>query len=220
MAGFGKRRKSVFREYAETIVIVVAAVLFLRAFVVHAYNIPSGSMMPTLAVGDRILVNKLSYGLRLPDLNWLPFTGCVDLSRGTHVLEWDVPERGDVVVFVYPQDRCRDFVKRVVGVPGDEVHIRDKKVLINGKAVEDVHAHFKDRGTTLGVGHVRDNLGPFKVPAGHLFVMGDNRDRSLDSRFWGFVPIRDVRGRAVVRYWSWDSENSRLRWRRIGRLIH
>jgi len=220
VAGFGKRRKSVVREYTETIVIVVAAVLFLRAFVVQAYNIPSGSMMPTLAVGDRILVNKLSYGLRLPDLNWLPFAGCVDLSRGTHVAEWDVPGRGDVVVFVYPQDRCRDFVKRVVGVPGDEVHIRDKKVHINGEPVEDLHAHFEDLGITLGPGHVRDNFGPLKVPAGYLFVMGDNRDRSFDSRFWGLVPIADVRGRAMVRYWSWDSENSRLRWRRLVGLIH
>ena len=214
------RRKSVFREYTETIVIVVAAVLFLRAFVVQAYNIPSGSMMPTLEVGDRIFVNKLSYGVRLPDLNWLPFAGCVDLSRGTHVAEWAVPERGDVVVFVYPQDRCRDFVKRVVGVPGDEVLIRNKKLHINGQAVEDLHAHFEDPGIVRGAGHVRDNLGPLKVPADHLFVMGDNRDRSLDSRFWGLVPIDDVHGRAVVTYWSWDAENSRLRWRRIGRPVY
>ena len=220
MAGFGKRRKTVFREYAETIVIVVAAVLFLRAFVVQAYNIPSGSMTPTLAVGDRILVNKLSYGLRLPDLSWLPFVGCVDLARGTHVTEWNTPKRDDVIVFVYPRDRCRDFVKRVVGVPGDEVLIRDKKVYVNGEAVKDAHARFLDGDAIQGAGHVRDNLGPLKVPAGYLFVMGDNRDRSLDSRFWGFVPVDDVRGRALVRYWSWDAEERRLRWRRIGRPVY
>ena len=118
------------------------------------------------------------------------------------------PERGDVIVFVYPQDRCKDFVKRVVAVPGDELVIRNKKVYINGDLVEDAHARFEDRGISLGADHVRDNLGPVKVPDGHVFVMGDNRDRSFDSRFWGFVPIEDVRGRAFVKYWSWDSETA------------
>ncbi len=220
MARPPKTRKTVVREYAEAIVIALLAALFLRAFVVQAFKIPSGSMIPTLAIGDHILVNKLSYGVRLPDVNWLPFAGCVDLARGSQVMEWDIPERGDVVVFVYPRDRCKDFIKRVVAVPGDEVVIRDKKVYINGEPVEDAHAHFEDRGAVLGAGHVRDNFGPAKVPEGRVFVMGDNRDRSLDSRFWGFVPIEDIRGRAFVKYWSWDSENRRLRWWRIGRLIH
>ena len=217
---FPKPRKSVFREYTEAILIALLAALFLRAFVVQAFKIPSGSMIPTLAIGDHILVNKLSYGVRLPDVNWLPFAGCIDLARGSHVMEWDIPERDDVIVFVYPEDRCKDFIKRVVAVPGDEVVIRDKKVFINGEPVEDAHAHFEEQGVLLGTGHVRDNFGPVKVPGDHVFVMGDNRDRSFDSRFWGFVPIKDVRGRAFVKYWSWDSENSRLRWWRIGGLIY
>ncbi len=220
MARFGKPRKSVLREYTEAILIALVAALFLRAFVVQAFKIPSGSMIPTLAIGDHILVNKLSYGLRLPDVNWVPLAGCVDLVRGSHLVEWDIPERDDVVVFVYPEDRCKDFIKRVVGLPGDEVAIRNKRVHINGKPVDDDHAHFEDEGATLGAGHVRDNFGPVTVPDGRVFVMGDNRDRSFDSRFWGFVPIQDIRGRAFVKYWSWDSENSRLRWWRIGGLIH
>ncbi len=225
MAIFSKARKSVFREYTEAIVIALLAALFLRTFVVQAFKIPSGSMIPTLVIGDHILVNKLSYGVRLPDLNWVPFAGCVDLARGSHVVNWDAPERGDVIVFIYPQDRCKDFIKRVVAVPGDEVRIRDKKVFINGEPVEDAHADFEDKGMILGEGHPRDNLAPIQVPEGHLFVMGDNRDRSFDSRFWGFVPIDDVRGRAFVKYWSWDSEREqgsweRLRWWRIGGLIH
>ena len=225
MASLRKTGKSVFREYAEAIIIALIAALFLRAFVVQAFKIPSGSMIPTLVVGDHILVNKLSYGIRLPDLNWIPFAGCVDMTRGSHVAAWDTPERGDVIVFIYPEDRCKDFIKRVVGVPGDEIRIRDKKVHVNGAAVEDAHAHFVEQGMTLGPGHLRDNLGPVRVPDGHLFVMGDNRDRSFDSRFWGFVPIDDVRGRAFVKYWSWNSDtgkgwSQRLRWWRIGQFIY
>ena len=226
MARYPRSRKSVFREYTEAILIALVAALFLRAFVVQAFKIPSGSMIPTLAIGDQILVNKLSYGVRMPDVNWVPLAGCVDLVRGSHVMDWGMPERGDVIVFVYPKDRCKDFIKRVVAVPGDEVMIRDKKLFINGKAVEDPHAHFEDGGMTLSGDHVRDNLGPVKVPEGRVFVMGDNRDRSFDSRFWGFVPIEDVRGRAFIKYWSWDSEDerlswwSRLRWWRIGGLIY
>ena len=130
-----------------------------------------------------------------------------------------------MVVFIYPQDRCKDFIKRVVGVPGDEVVIRDKKVFINGEPVEDPHAHFEDQGMFLGASHTRDNLGPIRVPEGRVFVMGDNRDRSFDSRSWGFVPIDDVRGRAFVKYWSWDSDRERgwwqrLRWWRVGGLIY
>ena len=214
------RKKSVFREYAEAILIALVAALVLRAFVVQAFKIPSGSMIPTLAIGDHILVNKLSYGIRLPDLNWLPFAGCVDLARGSRVMQWGIPERSDVIVFVFPKDRCKDFIKRVAGIPGDEVTIRSKKVYINGELVDDAHAHFEDQEMTLGANHVRDNFGPVKVPDGYVFVMGDNRDRSFDSRFWGFVPIDDVRGRAFIKYWSWDSENSSLRWWRIGGLIH
>ena len=214
------RKKSVVREYVEAILIALVAALFLRAFVVQAFKIPSGSMIPTLEIGDHILVNKLAYGIRLPDINWLPVVGCVDLSSGSHLTEWDIPKRGDVVVFVYPRDRCKDFIKRVVGIPGDEVEIRDKKVYLNGKPVEDVQAYFEDPQVVRGPNGIRDNFGPTRVPKTHIFVMGDNRDRSYDSRFWGFVPIKDVRGRAFIKYFSWDSDKSRPRWTRFGNLIY
>lgn len=213
-------RKSVVREYAEAIVIALIAALFLRAFVVQAFKIPSGSMIPTLEVGDHILVNKLAYGVRSPDINWLPLVGCVDLSNGSHLVEWDTPRRGDVVVFVYPRDRCKDFIKRVVGVPGDVVEIRNKRVYINGGPVEDAHAFHEDPDLAYGSNRGRDNYGPVEVPEDHIFVMGDNRDRSYDSRFWGFVPVRDVRGRAFIKYFSWDSDNSHPRWSRIGNFIY
>jgi len=214
-------KKSVVREYAEAILIALVAALFLRAFVVQAFKIPSGSMIPTLEIGDHILVNKLAYGVRSPDINWLPIVGCVDLSSGSHVVEWDMPKRGDVVVFVYPRDRCKDFIKRVVGVPGDMVEIRDKQVYINGEpVVEDAHAYYEDPNVVHGANRPRDNFGPVQVPDNHIFVMGDNRDRSYDSRFWGFVPIQDVRGRAFIKYFSWDSDESQPRWNRIGNLIY
>jgi len=214
------RKKSVVREYAEAILIALVAALFLRAFVVQAFKIPSGSMIPTLEIGDHILVNKLAYGVRTPDINWLPVVGCVDLSSGSHLVEWDMPKRGDVVVFVYPRDRCKDFIKRVVGVPGDSVEIRNKKVYVNGEQVEDLHAFFEDPELARGSNGIRDNFGPVQVPENHIFVMGDNRDRSYDSRFWGFVPVQDVRGRAFIKYFSWDSDNGQPRWRRIGNLIY
>jgi signal peptidase I len=213
-------KKSVVREYGEAILIALLAALFLRAFVVQAFKIPSGSMIPTLQIGDHILVNKMAYGIRAPDINWLPFVGCDDLFQGSDVVEWDTPKRGDVVVFVYPRDRCKDFIKRVIGVPGDTVEIRNKRVYINGKPVKDEHAYYDDPHIEHGVNRIRDNFGPVRVPPNHIFVMGDNRDRSYDSRFWGFVPIKDVRGRAFIKYFSWDSDDSKPRWTSIGNLIY
>ncbi|MFV0438419.1 MAG: signal peptidase I [Desulfopila sp.] len=209
------RKKSLVREYIEAIVIAILLALFIRTFIVQAFKIPSGSMLPTLKIGDYLLVSKFSYGIRVP------FTGQLLVPLGS-------PERGDVVVFRFPRDRSVDYIKRVVGLPGDTVTIKDKQVLINGEAVADPHAHFSSAEIVDAEVGPRDNFGPVTVPKGAIFVMGDNRDNSFDSRFWGFVDERDILGKAFILYWSWDTERPLLsadrfesvRWQRIGRLIH
>lgn len=205
----GVKSKSTFREYAEAIIMALLLALFIRTFIVQAFKIPSGSMIPTLQIGDHILVNKLAYGIRVP--LW-----------GQYLVDFKKPQGGDVVVFVFPEDRSKDFIKRVIGVAGDVVEIRGKKVYINGEAVQDPHAHFEgEDGAQGGVNFfVRDDYGPRTVPENHIFVMGDNRDRSYDSRFWGFVDLDDVRGKAFLIYWSWDGNDRWVRWERIGDLIH
>lgn len=201
-----KRAKSTFREYAEAIGMALLLALFIRTFIVQAFKIPSGSMIPTLQIGDHILVNKLSYGVRLPFLE-------------SYLVEFKKARRGDVVVFVFPEDRSKDFIKRVIGVEGDLVEIRGKKLYINNQPVEDSHAHFEG-DDPLGGLHIRDDYGPTRVPQGHIFVMGDNRDRSYDSRFWGFVSLEDVKGKAFLIYWSWDGTDRWVRWERLGGLIY
>jgi signal peptidase I len=201
------KTKSTFREYVEAIGMALLLALFIRTFIVQAFKIPSGSMIPTLQIGDHILVNKLAYGVRIPF--WEQYV--VDFSR---------VERGDVVVFVFPEDRSKDFIKRVIGVPGDSVEIRGKKVYVNGKQIEDPHAHFEgDDPQNAGL-TTRDDFGPKTVPENSIFVMGDNRDRSYDSRFWGFVNLDDVRGKAFLIYWSWDGADRWVRWERLGSLIY
>jgi signal peptidase I len=199
------RTKSSLREYVEAFGLALLLALCIRSFVVQAFKIPSGSMLPTLEVGDHILVNKFVYGVRLP-------------VTDTLLIPWSTPQRGDVVVFVYPLDPTKDFIKRVVGTPGDAVEIRDKQVYINGEHVEDSHGYFADGAK--GGGTPRDNFGPVTVPADHIFVMGDNRDRSYDSRFWGFVDLNDVKGKAFLIYWSWDGRDRWVRWDRLGDVIH
>jgi signal peptidase I len=195
------------RENIEAILIAVVIALFIRTFVVQAFKIPSGSMKQTLLVGDHILVNKFIYGVKIPYLN-------------TDILPLGAPERGDIVVFKYPVDPKKDFIKRVIGVAGDVVEIRDKVVYINSEKLNHDYGVFTDSRTISGGMRPRDNLGPISVPQGALFVLGDNRDESYDSRFWGFVPVRDVSGKAFVIYWSWDSEEFGVRWGRIARLLH
>ncbi len=201
------KTKSAFREYAESIALALILALFIRSFIVQAFKIPSGSMIPTLQVGDHILVNKLSYGIRNPF--W-----------GSYLLHIKKPQHGDVVVFIFPEDRTKDFIKRVIGVEGDTVEIRDKKISINGKPLEDPHAYFEGDPPERGAFNVRDDYGPRQVPENHIFVMGDNRDRSYDSRYWGFVNLEDVKGRAFLIYWSWDGSDRWIRWERIGNLIY
>ncbi len=200
------KKKSTFREYAEAIVIALVLAFLIRTFVVQAFKIPSGSMEPTLEIGDHILVNKFIYGIKIP------FTS-------VRLFPLEKPKRGDVVVFIYPLDPKKDFIKRVVAVEGDTVQIVNKKLLINGAEVPEPYAVYNDEIIFPGEVQKRDNFGPITVPKGSLFVLGDNRDRSLDSRFWGFVPIEDLRGKAFIIYWSWNSQETSIRWHRIGKLI-
>lgn len=198
------KAKSTFREYAEALLVALALALFIRTFFVQAFKIPSGSMLETLQIGDHLLVNKLLYGLRIP-------------VYGTRLFSYFHPERGDIIVFVYPEDREKDFIKRVIGIPGDEIEIRDKKLFRNGQPVGDEpYARYAEPAEP----GPRDNFGPVTVPDGNVFVMGDNRDHSFDSRFWGFVPYEDIKGKAFVIYWSWDGDDGWVRWARLGKLVH
>lgn len=201
-----QKPKSLVREYVEAIAIAVVLALFIRTFVVQAFKIPSGSMKQTLYVGDHILVNKFLYGINIP------FTDI-------HVLPFRDPERLDVVVFKYPEDETKDFIKRVIGLPGDRVQIINKVVYVNGEALKEDYTIHTQPGIIPGDIQRRDNFGPIVVPEGSYFVMGDNRDQSLDSRFWGYVKKNKIQGRAFLIYWSWDSEQTWVRWWRIGRII-
>lgn len=202
-----RTKKNVFREYGEAILIAFILALFIRTFVVQAFKIPSGSMKPTLLVGDHILVNKFLYGVKIPftDITLVPVKK---------------PKRGDIVVFKFPEDPKKDFIKRVIAVSGDTVQIRNKEVYINDKPIDDPYGIHIDPHTIPGKLRPRDNLDPVSVPPDSLFVMGDNRDHSYDSRFWGFVKLSSVKGKAFIIYWSWDKENLGVRWRRLGRLMH
>lgn len=198
--------KSTAREYAESVFWAVLLALVIRTFIVQTFLIPSGSMESTLAIGDRLVVNKFLYGLQIP------FTD-------RRILKLRDPERGDVAVFRYPVDRSKDFIKRVIGVPGDEIAIKDKQVFINGSPYRNGHEVNREAQVFPREINPRDNFGPIRVPAGSYFMMGDNRDHSYDSRFWGCVKQSDLVGKAMVKYWSWDQDAWRVRWSSIGQLI-
>lgn len=178
----------------------------IRKYLVQAYKIPFGAMRPTLLVGDHILVNKFIYGIKIPFLD----VTLVPIKE---------PERGDIVVFEFPEDPKKDFIKRVIAVGGDTVEIRNKTVYINHKLFEDPYGTYLDPHIIPGRARPRDNFGPVTVPYDSLFVMGDNRDHSYDSRFWGFVKQEAVKGKAVNIYWSWDRQATSVRWGRIGKHI-
>jgi signal peptidase I len=201
---------------------VILAVLVIRSFVVEPFRIPSGSMMPTLLPGDFILVNKFSYGLRLPVVH-------------TRIFGDGEPQRGDVVVFRYPKDPSQDYIKRIVGLPGDSIRYEQKELYINGKPIpqELIGRYPPDPAAMLkeehlaGVDHqillydnTRDGSFTFKVPQGQYFAMGDNRDRSSDSRYWGTVPESNLVGKAFLIWMSWDWQNDTIDWGRIGDGIH
>ena len=233
-------------EYPKSFFPVILIVLLLRSFLVEPFKIPSSSMRPTLEVGDFILVNKFTYGIRLPIIE-------------KKIVEVNQPQRGDVLVFRYPLDPSLDYIKRVVGVPGDEVVYKDKQLIINGQAQplkpdgsysylegtlafvttqrfqeklgESTHdvAHLTD-APPVRMGGVRTFPGrencvynesgfTCKVPPGSYFMMGDNRDNSEDSRYWGFVPDDHIRGKAFFVWWNWDDVSS-MAFKRIGRGIH
>jgi len=199
------RKKTFIKEYIEPIVIAVLIALFIRAFIVQAFKIPSSSMEPTLLVGDHLLVNKFIYGIRIP---------YTDIK----FFQYKKPQRGDIIVFIFPKDRKKDFIKRVIATEGEKVVILHNKIYINNKLMDDPWGHFTMPRSTI------EDYGPVKVPESSLFVMGDNRDNSQDSRFWGFVKINEVKGKALIIYFSWDSNAqdllNKIRWTRFGKLIH
>ncbi len=200
-------KKSGLRENIEAIVIAILLALFIRTFVVQAFKIPSGSMKETLQIGDHILVNKFIYGVKLPFINKV-------------ILPVKDPKKDDIIVFRYPENPKLDFIKRVVAVQGDVVEIRNKKLFVNDELITKPYAIHTDPHIRPGVFDKRDNFGPVVVPPDSLFVMGDNRDNSKDSRFWGFVKLPAVKGKAFMIYWSWNKDNSKtilnyVRWGRI-----
>jgi len=199
--------KSIFsRENIEAILIAVVLALFIRTFVVQAFKIPSGSMLETIQLGDHILVNKFIYGVKVPFIN-------------KTLISIKDPQREDIIVFTPPHEPDKDYIKRVIGVGGDVIEIKDKKLYRNGEYVTGPYEiHTDPRIIPRGM-NPRDNFGPVTVPKDHLFMMGDNRDNSQDSRFWGFVKLDKVKGKAFIIYWSWNKEKFGVRWGRIGDLM-
>jgi signal peptidase I len=226
-------RKSTVREYAESIVIAVILALFVRTWVVQAFKIPTGSMENNLLIGDHLLVNKFVFG---------PTVGSIDRA----LLPIRDIRRGDIVVFKYPDEPDRDFIKRVIGLPGETLELRSKKVYIDGKPLDEPYVHFLEPASEaqeITSFDVRENFRPVRVPEGYYFVMGDNRDNSQDSRYWGFLPRPYIKGRALMIYWSYESGRedyldegvgatakrlvsvvthffTRTRWERLFHLIH
>lgn len=198
--------KSKLRENIEAIVIAVILALFIRTFIVQAFKIPSGSMQPTLAIGDHILVNKFIYGVKVPYI-------------GKTLIPVKEPGHGDIIVFRYPEDPDKDFIKRLIGLPGDTVEIKNKQVYVNNMPVSPDMGVHTDSHVISGRMNPRDNFGPVTVPPESYFVMGDNRDNSYDSRFWGFVNQTAIKGKAFIIYWSWNSEAFGVRWGRLGSLL-
>jgi signal peptidase I len=189
-------KKSVLREYFESIVIAVILALFVRTWVVQAFKIPTGSMEYNLLIGDHLLVNKFVFA---------PTLGGAERA----VLPMRDIRRGDIVVFKYPDQPDRDLIKRVIGLPGESVELRNKKVYIDGKPIDEPYVHFLTPPSSdlqeITSSDVRENFGPVTVPVDQYFVMGDNRDNSEDSRYWGFLPRTNVKGKALIIYWSYES---------------
>ena len=209
-AALGPAPKSVLREYAEALIIAVLLALVIRTFVVQAFKIPSGSMLPTLRIGDHILVNKFIYF-------------------------FEPIRRGDIIVFKFPQDETRDFIKLVIGLPGETLEVRGREVLINGVPLKEPYAVYSDGPFAQAL--ERERLGPLVIPPGKLFMMGDNRDHSMDSRAWGLLDLHKIKGKAFIVYFSLRSEDipyasvvpsliyvavhpSIIRWTRFGTLVH
>jgi signal peptidase I len=204
-------RKSTVREYFESIAIAVILALFVRTFVVQAFKIPTGSMENNLLIGDHLIVNKFVFG--------------PERSFERALLPMRDLRRGDIVVFKYPEDPERDFIKRVIGLPGETLEVKDKRVYIDGKRLEEPYVHYLEPPGGPSEYHevtsfdLRERYGPVKIPADKYFVMGDNRDNSQDSRYWGFLPREYVKGRALMIYWSYESETEDYQQTGIGSTI-
>src|SRR5574342_516731 len=205
------QKRRLAKEYLQPILIALLIALFIRAFVVQAFKIPSGSMEPTLLVGDYLLVNKFIYGLRIP-------------YTDAKFFQFKKPRRGDIIVFIFPLDPSKDFIKRVIGTEGEKVEIIHNKIYINDRLIDDPWGHFAADDFPSSFLQRMENFGPVVVPKESLFVLGDNRDNSEDSRFWGFLNVNAVLGKAFIIYfsWDWNAEHllDKIRWSRIGKLIH
>ena len=231
-----KKHRSFFKEWVEPFLIAAVVALFIRQFAAEAFKIPSGSMIPTLEIGDHLLVNKFMYA---------PTASSVERA----LLPIGRIRRGDVLVFKYPVEPDRDYIKRVIGLPGETLQLKEKKIYIDGKPLDEPYVHFLEepRGNSdlseVTSSDVRENYGPVTVPPNQYFMMGDNRDNSADSRYWGFMPRDYVKGKALLIYWAYESERedyedesatatvkglasvfmhffTKTRWDRLGHFIH
>jgi signal peptidase I len=200
-------KRSVVREYVEAALWALVITLFLRAFVIQAFRIPSASMQNTLLIGDFLFVNKFEYGPKIPF---------------THIRlpGFRAPRRQDVIVFQFPQDPTKDFIKRCIATGGETIEVRNKTVYVNDRPLREPYAIHSDPAIRPAGYDYRDNFGPYTVRKGQLFMMGDNRDNSNDSRFWGPLDMDLVKGRAMFLYWSWNSDIHWPRWERIFKIIH
>jgi len=220
MAIFKKKKiaasqKPWYLEWSEAMIVAIVLALIIRTFLFQAFKIPSGSMLDTLLIGDHLLVNKFIYGTKIP-------------GSDERYLSVRDPERGDVIVFEFPEDedksyfKRRDFIKRVIGLPGDTIEVKKKKVYVNGQPFILPQERHKDPTVIPAVASPRDFVGPVTVPENSYFVMGDNRDHSYDSRFWGYVHRSKIKGLAFIKYWSWNAKGDllhKIRFNRIGRPI-
>jgi len=207
------RSKSIAREYIEAIFLAIVLTIVIRGLVIQAFRIPTSSMEDTLLAGDFLFVNKMVYGSEID----VGFGGNRILYHRFPMIR--DPKPGDIIVFRYPDDPARDFIKRCVADGGQQVELRDKVLYVDGRAREEPYAVHKDPRILPRETSPRDNFGPIVVPQGHLFMMGDNRDNSHDSRFWGPLPRALVKGKAMILYWSWDGDRRLPRFDRLFRVV-
>lgn len=236
------KQKSKFREYTEAVIIAIILALLIRTFIVQAFKIPSGSMKQTLLVGDQILVSKFLYGMKIPFTDTRFFI--LRQPRRSDIIVFSFPQNKEKeecrsftqnvasrfgnawsnksLLYLFKDD-CRDFIKRVIGVGGDKIEIKNKVVYINNVALVEPYTIYNSKNAGESAIEPRDNFGPVIIPRNKFLVLGDNRDNSHDGRFWGYVDMSEIKGRAFIIYWSWDSKDewlNKVRWGRLGKLVH
>lgn len=236
------KQKSKFREYTEAVIIAIILALLIRTFIVQAFKIPSGSMKQTLLVGDQILVSKFLYGMKIPFTDTRFFI--LRQPRRSDIIVFSFPQNKEKeecrsftqnvasrfgnawsnksLLYLFKDD-CRDFIKRVIGVGGDKIEIKNKVVYINNVALVEPYTIYNSKNFGESAIEPRDNFGPVIIPRNKFLVLGDNRDNSHDGRFWGYVDMSEIKGRAFIIYWSWDSKDewlNKVRWGRLGKLVH